>query len=184
MKLLFKILGVLLLLVSGLYVFGYFLPKQIKVKHTRTINARPDLVFPLINNPTNWARWSPWSKTYDPSLIHLYGGPVSGVGARHNWYGDLAGNWQMVFTQSTEPDSLTYELKQSQESGTATGSFKLIATKTGTEVTWQHIKPLEDNPVALYKGAWQNYKLEQDFKTGLNNLQVLLQGTQHNTAKK
>lgn len=184
MKLLFKIFGVLMLLSGSLYVYAHFLPKQISAIQTITINARPDQIFTFINNPTNWTHWSPWSKTYDPSLIHLYGGPLSGAGARHNWQGDVTGNWQMVFTQSAEPDSLAYELRQDEDSIVSTGSFKLTPTAAGTEVTWKQTKPLVDNPLALYLGAWQNYKLEQDFKKGLTNLQTLFTETQHKTAKR
>ncbi|HEY4651870.1 MAG TPA: SRPBCC family protein [Pontibacter sp.] len=185
MKLLLKIcLALAVVAALGLVGFSYFLPRQVVVRQSIRINASPDKVFPYINNPADWKRWSAWNKTYDPTLIYMYGGPLSGEGARQSWSGDKTGNWQMVFTQSTAPDSLSYELKQPGQTIVTKGTFTLEKTATGTQLTWQQLTPVEDNLLALYKGAWQHYKTEQQVQQGLQNLSTLLHDTSQTTAKK
>ncbi|WP_162426478.1 SRPBCC family protein [Pontibacter pudoricolor] len=184
MKLLLRFAVMLMVLAAIIFGGATLLPDQIEVKQTIVINATPDQVFPYLNNTSNWKRWSAWNMTNDPSLIYLYGGPVSGAGARQNWNGDKVGNWHMLFTQSTAPDSLTYELKQEGQTIKSIGSFVLQKTDAGTMVTWSQTTPLEDNPLALYKGAWQNYRTEQQILESLANLKSLVTDTQLNTAKK
>jgi hypothetical protein len=184
MKLLLRFAVVLVVLAAVFFGGATLLPDQIEVKQTIVVKATPDQIFPYLNNTSNWKRWSAWNITNDPSLIYLYGGPVSGAGARQNWNGDKVGNWHMLFTQSTAPDSLNYELKQEGQTIKSTGSFVLQKTEDGTLVTWIQRTPLEDNAVALYRGAWQNYKTEKEILESLTNLQSLVTDTQLNTAKK
>lgn len=184
MKLLYAMAVALVVLAAGLFGYATLLPRQAFVKQTILVNASPDQVFPYINNPTNWKQWCAWNKKHDPSLIYMYGGPVSGVGARQNWNGDKTGNWHMVFTESTENDRLAYELKQAGQTAKTTGSFTLEESENGTLVTWQQTTPLEDNILDLYKGAYHNYKTEEQILEGLTNLQALIQDTRNTTAKK
>ncbi|MER2999596.1 SRPBCC family protein [Pontibacter populi] len=184
MKLLLRFAVVLVVLAACFFGGATLLPKQMEVRQTIVIDATPEHVFPYLNNTTDWKRWCAWNTTNDPSLIYLYGGPMSGAGARQNWNGDKFGNWHMLFTQSTAPDSLNYELKQEGQTIKSTGSVVLKETEKGTIITWRQTTPLEDSPLALYKGAWQNYKTEQEIHESLTNLQTLMTDNKQNTAKK
>ncbi|NEM98932.1 SRPBCC family protein [Pontibacter burrus] len=186
MKLLLKICAVLLaILAVGVIGVSYKLPREAVVKQSIVINAAPEKIFPLLNNPTEWKRWSAWNTTYDPTLIYMYGGPLSGEGARQSWSGDKTGTWQMVFTTSTAPDSLSYDLKQQGQTIVTKGAFTLQKYENGTTlVTWLQKTPLEDNILALYKGVWFNYKTQNEVQQGLSNLNALITDTKHNTAKK
>lgn len=184
MKLLLRLSVVLVVLAAGLFWFSSTLPKEIKVRQSIVIKAKPEQIFPYLNNPTDWKDWTVWNKTYDPSLIYMYGGQHRGVGARQSWSGDITGNWQMVLTQSVEPDSLGYELKQEGSDFTTTGNFILEENKEGTLVTWLQTTPLEDSPLALYKGAWQQSKTEEELQQGLQNLQTLVASTTKTNASK
>jgi len=185
MKLLLRITVVLVVLAAGLFWFSTMLPSKIDVRQSIVIGAKPAQIFPYLNNPTDWKNWTAWNKNYDPSVIYMYGGPQSGVGARQNWSGDITGNWQMVFTESIAPDSLAYELTQQNNPVITNGSFMLEQKGDSTQVTWQQTTPLDDNAVALYKGAWQKIKTEKEILTGLQNLQTLVTSTtKANAAKK
>ncbi|MEJ8756684.1 SRPBCC family protein [Pontibacter sp. H259] len=185
MKLLLKIFVALVVLAAGLFWFSTTLPSTIDIKQQIVIKAEPEQIFPYLNNPTDWKNWTAWNKTYDPSVIYMYGGPQRGVGARQNWSGDITGNWQMVFTQSTEPDSLSYELKQQDSPVKTIGSFILEEKGDSTQVTWLQTTPLENNIIALYKGAWQRSKTEKELMTGLQNLQnLVISTTKANASKK
>ncbi|MBB6610377.1 SRPBCC family protein [Pontibacter sp. Tf4] len=185
MKLLLKIcLALVVVLVIGVVGFSFILPRQIMVTKSVSIDAKPEKVFPYLNNPADWKRWSAWNKTYDPSLIYMYGGPLSGKGARQGWSGDKTGNWQMVFTNATAPDSLTYDLKETGTTIVAKGVITLQQTGDSTLVTWHQSMPLEDNMLALYEGLWKQHRTEQEVQQGLENLKTLISDTKHNTAKK
>lgn len=185
MKLLLKIcVAVCAVIAVALIGLSYKLPRQAFVSQSIELDAAPDKVFPYLNNPTDWPRWSPWNKTYDPSVIYLYGGPLTGTGARQSWNGDKTGNWQMVFTNASAPDSLTYDLKEAGKATVTKGVFILELTATGTKLTWQQTTPVEDTMLELYKAAWQNYKTEQQVQQGLQNLKALVSDTKQNTAKR
>ena len=64
------------------------------------------------------------------------------------------------------------------------GSLVLQETDKVTLITWQQTTPLEYSPLALYKGAWQHYKTEQELQESLANLQILITDSKQNTAKK
>lgn len=185
MKLLLKIcVGVCATTAVGLVLLSYKLPRQAVVKQSIELDVAPDKVFPYLNNPTDWKRWTAWNKEYDPSVIYMYGGPLTGAGARQSWSGDKTGNWQMVFTNATAPDSLTYDLKETGKTIVAKGAFILEPTAAGTKLTWRQTTPVEDNMLALYKAVWQNYRTEQQVQQGLQNLKTLISDTKRNTAKK
>ncbi|MBC5773542.1 SRPBCC family protein [Pontibacter sp. KCTC 32443] len=182
MKLLLRMSVVLVMLAAGLFWFSTTLPGEIKIRQSIKINATPEQIFPYLNNPTDWKNWSAWNKNYDPTVIYMYGGPHRGVGARQSWIGDKTGNWQMVLTQSVAPDSLGYVLTEQGKSVRTIGSFILEEQENGTLVTWQQTTPLEDNPLALYKGVWQKNKTEEELQQGLQNLQTLLATTLNTNA--
>jgi uncharacterized protein YndB with AHSA1/START domain len=184
MKLLLRITIVLVVLAAGLFWFSTTLPREIKIKQRVLIKASPDQVFPYLNNPTDWKNWSVWNKTYDPSMIYMYGGPQRGLGARQSWSGDVIGNWQMIFTQSVEPDSLSYELTQEGSPFKTKGNFILQKSAGGTLVTWLQTTPLEDRPLAVYKGKWLQSKKEEELQQSLVNLQALLTATTKTSASK
>lgn len=184
MKLLLKISIALIVLAVGLAGFSYTLPKEAVVKQSIIIKASPEKVFQYLNNPADWKRWNAWNKAYDPTLIYMYGGPLTGKGARQSWNGDKTGNWQMIFTESVAPDSLTYQIKQDGAPFVTNGGFYLEETAAGTSLTWYQRMPIVDNPIALYKGAWQKNETEQQIQLGLTNLQTLISDTKNNTAKR
>ena len=71
------------------------------VERSRTIEAPVERVFPLVNDFTQWTRWSPWEDV-DPDLNRSYSGPDKGVGAHYDWSGNRkAGSGNMEITGST-----------------------------------------------------------------------------------
>ncbi len=82
-----KNLGFVLLLVAlGLALVGLFLPGSIAVERRLTVAATPERLFPLLDNPQAFTRWSPWS-TPGSEIRYAFEGPVSGVGASLHWEG-------------------------------------------------------------------------------------------------
>ena len=82
-----KNLGFVLLLgVLILALVGLFLPGAIAVERRLTVGATPETIFPLLDNPQAFTRWSPWS-TPGSNIRYAFEGPVSGVGASLHWEG-------------------------------------------------------------------------------------------------
>ena len=175
MKLTIKILLALLGLVAIATGVSYQLPKQCMAEKVMLVPASPDQVFIYLENPTEWERWSPWNKKYDPTMIQLLGGPLRGAGARITWNGDKIGSRQMILTDSKSPSRLEYEITQDRQLYKTTGTFELTATATGTRVHWRERTPLQDSPVDLVKGAWQQYVADKEMEEGLLGLKALVE---------
>lgn len=59
-------------------------PSDFRVVRSITINTSPSWVFPLVNTPREWQKWSPW-ENIDPNLKRTYFDPPSGPGAAYSW---------------------------------------------------------------------------------------------------
>jgi hypothetical protein len=173
MKLLLRVSLSLLFLAAALCAVSYLLPTKCEVVRTIVVKAAPERVFPYLNNPTEWKNWSAWNRTYDPTMIHMYSGPISGTGAIHTWSGDRIGNGQMVVTQSILPSQLDYQMTREGEENLTKGSFLLAKVNGGTLIIWKQTTPLAANPLARLVGAYRKYKLESELDQGLTGLQQL-----------
>ena len=76
-------------------------PGAFRIERSRTLNARPEAVFALINDFHEWAKWSPWEKL-DPGLKRTFEGPASGKGAVYRWEGNgKAGAGSMTINETS-----------------------------------------------------------------------------------
>ncbi|WP_242928911.1 SRPBCC family protein [Pontibacter vulgaris] len=173
MKLLLKVF--LILMATGVILYGgtFFLPARYEVTQTQLVDATPEQVFSYLNNPTQWPRWTVWSKEKDPTLILMYGGPLSGEGAQQSWSGDMLGESRIIFTQSIKPSTLTYEQTLSIDLK-VWGSFTLEELNQGTRITWQQVTNVPDKPIAKLNAIWQKYKTEEELMESLKGLKELL----------
>lgn len=175
MKLLTKVLLTLTALVVAAFGLSYQLPKESIAEKTMLVSAAPEQVFIYLENPMEWVHWNAWNKSYDPTMIQLYGGPMRGKGARMTWNGDKVGHRQMIFTNSESPAKLQYEIIQEREAYKTIGGFLLERTEGGTLVHWRVHTPLKDNPLDLIYGAWQQYKADKEMEQGLLGLKTLVE---------
>lgn len=82
-----KNLGYLLLLILlGLALVGLYLPSGVSVERRLTVAAPAGVLFPLLDNPRELARWLPWS-TPGTDVRYAFDGPPGGVGAGLHWEG-------------------------------------------------------------------------------------------------
>ncbi|WP_025605421.1 SRPBCC family protein [Pontibacter actiniarum] len=165
----------LLLLLAAAIGFPYLLPTQISVQQSIYLQEPPEEVYPYLNNPTQWEHWSVLSKRHDPSIIHLYGGPLEGKGSRLQWSGDRAGNGYIHFTESISPSTITYLQTEKENPAGLQGAFYLNPAAEGTKVTWRQQVGLADTPLARLQGALRKYKMQQEQEQGLLGLKALLE---------
>lgn len=175
MKLTIKVILVLLVLAAIVTGASYQLPKQSIAEQTITVQAKPEQVYAYLDNPTEWVRWNAWNKSYDPTMIQLFGGPMRGAGARMTWNGDKVGHKQLIFTKSESPAALEYELTEQEQLYKTIGRFELTGAGDSTVVHWKEQTDLQDTPLALARGAWQQFKTENQMEQGLAELKTLVQ---------
>ncbi|RAU83331.1 SRPBCC family protein [Pontibacter arcticus] len=175
MRLLFKVLAPSLLFLGGAaFIAVDYLPEQIEIKKQLVVGADPEQVYTYLQNPTDWPHWSALGKAHDPSVIHLYGGPRTGSGARMQWSGDKLGNGHLVLNETTSPALLTYTQLTNGDTDSTFGVFILTEVKGGTQINWSQRMQLEPTKLAKLKGVLRKYKMEQQQEQGLLGLKTLL----------
>ncbi|MCC9137392.1 SRPBCC family protein [Pontibacter silvestris] len=161
-----------------------WLPNQCVVEQVVVLKAPPEEVYAFINNPAEWPKWTILNKKTDPSVIHLYAGPMQGKGARMQWSGDKVGNGQLIITESTNPYSITYVQKEEGGEDTTRGEFVLQQVNRGTMVHWKQRTPLADNPLGRVQGAIRKYKKQNELQQSLQGLNNLISNNSKRRASK
>src|SRR5271156_3716995 len=95
-----KIVFFLAVVIAAVLLFATTRPNSILIRHSIVIKAKPEKVFPLLNDFHNWPLWASQDKD-DPTMTRTYSGPASGTGAVSDWTskGD-AGSGEMTITAS------------------------------------------------------------------------------------
>jgi uncharacterized protein YndB with AHSA1/START domain len=175
MKASFIVLVSLLIAATAVYFGSFLVPDSYEVSRSIVVKAKPDQVFSLLNNPTQWEKWNVWNKDYDPTMIRLYGGPMAGKGASQQWNGDKVGMVQMHFTESTPPSQLYYKQQTKGEPFETIGIFSLEPVEDGTKVVWHQKARFTDEPYDRYRGFIKKLKTEQETEQSLLALQGLFE---------
>ncbi|SIQ95534.1 SRPBCC family protein [Pontibacter lucknowensis] len=163
----------LLVASAAVYLGSFLLPDSYEVRRSIVVNARPEQVFTYLNNPTEWEKWNAWNKVYDPTMIRLYGGPLTGKGAYQEWNGDKVGMVKVHFTDSTPPTELYYKQLTKGEDFETIGIFSLEPLEEGTRVVWQQRSKVADDPYNKYRGFFKKLKTEQETEQSLLSLKAL-----------
>ncbi|MCE9520664.1 MAG: SRPBCC family protein [Verrucomicrobia bacterium] len=107
-----------------------------RVERSRTIAAKPEVLFDYFNNHKKFNEWNPWIKM-DPAAKNTYTGPEAGEGAVASWDAENVGACSATITES-KPGELVRERmdwKKPME-GTSTVDFIFKTTGDKTTVTW------------------------------------------------
>ncbi|GAB3531367.1 hypothetical protein GCM10027443_13450 [Pontibacter brevis] len=174
MKLLTIVFLSLLVLTAALAGASYLLPTQLEVRQSIVLSAPLEEVYAHLNNPMEWEKWTGVNKQADPSMIYLYGGPMTGTGARMQWSGDKVGNRQVVFTESISPNTLLYLETGDDDTSRLEGSFTLAAVTGGTELVWQQHASYGNKPWERLHCMLKTYKKQDEAEKGLLGLKTLL----------
>ena len=102
-----KILLGLVAVIALILVIAAFKSPDYRVERSRTIAAKPEVLFDYFNNHKKFNEWNPWMKM-DPTAKNTYTGPESGVGAVASWVGDKTGEGSATITES-KPGELVRE---------------------------------------------------------------------------
>jgi effector-binding domain-containing protein len=169
MRFLKKLLIWLTVIIVLLVIISFFLPKQMHVERTATINAPAEAIFAQVNDYKNWEKWSPWHKK-DPNMKLVYDGPTAGQGASYKWESEEVGNGNQKITASVPNDSIITEMYFMESKDPAYGKFFFAPSDSGTVLIWVMEMDNGMNPLSRWMSVLMKGMIEDDFEEGLANL--------------
>ncbi|HKJ01612.1 MAG TPA: SRPBCC family protein, partial [Longimicrobiales bacterium] len=133
-------------LVLGLFLaVGFLLPGTWSAERTTTLHAPPETVFPLVDAPRAWRRWTAWP---DSGLVAQ--GPDRGAGARLVWDDPELGDGSFEIVAVEPLRSVRYEVRVQGGGMHTDGTFLLEPEGAGTRVTWREEGDFGRNPLMGY----------------------------------
>lgn len=155
-------------LVAGLALLQ---PDRFRVERSIEIAAPPEQIFPLVEDFTQWVKWSPWEHL-DPDMKRLFGNPFRGMGSTYSWSGnDQVGEGRMKMRTARLPNGIFIDLSFVRPwKAENQVEFKFDPVPAGTRVTWamQGPQPFLARAMSLF--VKPDAMIGPDFETGLLNL--------------
>ena len=167
---------VLGLAVAAILAYASTKPGTFSIQRSITIKARPERIFPLINDLHQFQTWSPYVKR-DLAMKQVYSGPVSGKGAAYAWDGNKnagKGCIEIVDTQPPGRVALRLDMEKPMAAQNAV-VFTLVSQGDMTIVTWAMSgdQPLMGKVAGLFMDI--DGMVGRDFEEGLSNLKALVE---------
>lgn len=83
-------------------------PDSFRYSRSRAIAARPERIFPLINDVRTMNTWNPFAKA--PGMTGAYSGPAAGPGATFAFEGRKSGTGHIAITEASAPARVAMRL--------------------------------------------------------------------------
>ena len=168
----------LILLIFGWLVAALFLVAALKRNRFRierkvSIRARPETVFPLINNLRGFNVWNPYLKM-DPAARQTYGAIDEGNGASYAWESAKTGVGSMEIIESIPPTKVLMKLEFVKPFRASNfGEFTLSRKGGSCEVTWamHGPKPFMTRLMTMFFSM--DKMVGREFSKGLAGLKAL-----------
>lgn len=178
MKKLKKILFVAGIVILALVVISQFLPGTYRVERSAVIAAKPEDIFPWINELRKWPEWSPWTTAKDPTIVYAYEGPEAGVGAISKWDSKKWGKGMMKLVESDPTQGVKWDLDIENGKFVSVGTLVFESAGDGTKVTWAFSGELGRNPLSRYGGFFMDAMAGTEFEEGLSGLKKKVEAKQ------
>jgi carbon monoxide dehydrogenase subunit G len=169
-----NILIVVALLIVALLVFASTRPGSLNIERSISVHARPEKIFPLINDFRQWAAWSPYEKR-DPAMKKTYSGASSGTGAVYEWNGNRqVGQGRMEIVDTSPPSRVTIKLDFMKPfEGHNVATFTIVPAGSETTVTWKMTGPSAFMTKVIGMFMNMDKMIGTDFEAGLASLKVI-----------
>jgi hypothetical protein len=165
---------VLAIAVAVVLILAATKPGSFSVRRSTSVNARPEKIFPWINDFHQWKSWSPYENK-DPAMKRSYSGAASGKGAVYGWEGNKnVGSGRMEILDASMPAKIVIKLDFfTPFEGHNTAEFTMLPQGDATSVTW-----LMHGPASFMSKVMQvfmnlDHMIGKDFEVGLVNLKNL-----------
>ena len=133
-----KNIGLGLVVVLGVVVvFIGTRPGEFQIQRSTTIAAPAEVIFPLVNDFHQWAKWSPWEKR-DLNMKKTFEGAPSGAGAIYSWSGnEKVGEGRMTLSESKANERVLIKLEFLKPfAATNQTEITFSPAASSTAVTW------------------------------------------------
>ena len=164
---------ILVVLIAALLAYAATRPGSLHVERSTIVIARPDKVFPLINDFRNWSGWSPYEKR-DPAMKKVFSGAPNGKGAVYEWDGNKElgkGRMEMIDAQ---PSRIAIKLDFVRPfEGHNVATFTLESEPAGAKVTWAMDGPASFMMKVMCIFINMDNMIGRDFAAGLANLKAI-----------
>lgn len=172
MQILLLLLGALIVVLLGLFIYSMYLPSAVKIERVRELAAAPAVVFAELDHLPDWPHWAPWVRK-DPKISLRYGDIASGVGATFSWNSRKAviGKGRLLITASRPPEYLAADMYTFQQ-GLSKLTFRLELAGSGTRVTWTMVVYVGKNPISKLMGRRLERWVGPDLEEGLHRLDI------------
>lgn len=166
MKIFLRILGGLAALVLLLVLVAFLLPRSYRVERSVTIQARPEVVYPLFGDLRRWREWGVW-QARDPGMKATFSEKSTGVGAWSAWESKTEGNGRMTLTVCAPPKRVVYRLEFPEMGTSSEGTLTVTPAEGGVTVVWTDAGDLGLNPMFRWFGLFIGRMIGPDFEQGL-----------------
>lgn len=158
-----------LTLLVGLIVVlvGLVLPRQFHIERQVLIFAPREAIHPLVEDLTQWPRWSPWISTEMPLEL---GQITAGVGASQQWR-DKHGGGRLAITHSHPDDGIRYDILFARNTRPQLGQIRYLPRPDGaTEVVWEFNGQTDTSVFGAYFALMARAMIGSAFQKGLTQL--------------
>lgn len=132
-----KIILVVAALLAVLLIVIALQPAAFRIERSAQIHARPEVVFPFVDDLHAWNTWSPWAKL-DPTMKTTYSGAEKGKGAIYEWSGNSqvgSGRMEIIDTRVNEAVTIKLDFITPFAASNIT-TFELTPDGDATRVNW------------------------------------------------
>lgn len=151
---------------------GFLLPGTWSARSERLVHAPPEAVYPFLDAPSGWRRWTPWPES---GLEET--GPPRGAGARMSWNDLDVGNGTFEVIDAVEPTRVDYRVTVQDSSLVTVGVLELAADPEGTRVTWREEGDFGWNPLMGYWALFMERVQSQAMERNLVELERAVRET-------
>lgn len=171
-----RILTLFVVIILGLVLVSFLLPRDVKVARSIEIDAPAAEVFAKVNGLKVGADWSP-RLVCDPKVNLQYSGPDTGVAAKLEWTSEHSqvciGKQQIV--ESIESQNVVTALDFGGQ-GTALAAFNLVEAGGKIMITWDLETDMGISPIGRHMGLMMDKWVGGDYEVGLSNLKAMIEG--------
>jgi hypothetical protein len=174
------IIVAMVVLVTIFLAVGNKMRNSWRVERAVLVNTTASELFELINDLSQWQKWTVWNNQNEPDLQFEY--PTqkkSGLNALQSWTSPrLKG--ELTITKSTKNNEIAYTFALHRGNFRLNGLIALGAADTYfTQVAWRlELAPIASiNPMQRYLGGSLRQSFDTDIEESLQNLVALFEGS-------
>ncbi|EDM81960.1 hypothetical protein PPSIR1_05818 [Plesiocystis pacifica SIR-1] len=175
-KVLFGVLGVLVLAVVVVLAMAAMKPDQIAVERSLVMKGTPADVKPFASDYTKFTTWIPWTEL-DPDQTMEFSDPPSGVGAWYTWSGnDDVGSGRMEILSVGDAEVVHRLTFIEPFASVAESTVRMKDAGEGqVEVTWAFVQDADFGTKLMTVFLDMDAMLGADFDKGLARMKPLVE---------